>query len=116
MSIFEPFIVSFNQKSHLHSLVRHAPLQVCIDTEKGVYFLSIENEVAHAPQQLNSINEGSDTVTISTSYNSALELLYGKIKLREAQTQQLLTISGSLRATLLLEAILFLAKPDEQCA
>lgn len=115
-SIFAPFIESFNQKNHLHNLVRHAPLQVCVDTEKGLYFLSIENDIAHAPNQLSTINGGTDQVTISASYQAAQELLDGRIKLREAEGQQQLTISGSLRATLLLEAILFLAKPFDEYA
>lgn len=115
-SIFGPFIESFNAKCHLHNLVRHKPLFVCLDTEQGVYYLSIESEMAYVPLYDETTNEGAALITISTSYQTAQELLGGMIKLRDAQARQKLTITGTLRSILLLETILYLARTDVQCA
>lgn len=115
-SVFVPFIESFNAKCHLHNLVRHRPLLVCLDTEQGVNYLSIESEMAYVPLHDATTNEEASLITIQASYQVAQELLGGMIKLRDAQALQMLTITGTLRSILLLETLLFLARTDMQCA
>ncbi|MGJ7920133.1 hypothetical protein [Neobacillus sp. LXY-4] len=106
--LLDTFIHDYNQKSHIHNLGNSRELRICFDTDRGKYFLSVENGVA---QMLEKFPEGQDdVVTIVSSYSTAVHLLGGKMKLREAVSHQLLTVSASLRKILLLEAVLFLTK------
>jgi hypothetical protein len=107
--LLDSFIDHYNDKNHLHDLVRNHPLKVCMETEKGQFFLIVQNGVASAFEQY-SMEGQNDVFTISTNYETATRILDGKIKLREAASQQLLTISGSLRTSLLLESVFYLTK------
>lgn len=107
--LLDPFIESFNHKSHLHDLVKNKPIPVCIATEKGKYYLVVKNGQARKVDQ-KLIADQADLVTITAEFFTATELLAGRIKLRRAQAQKLLTISGSLRTSLLLETVFYLTR------
>jgi len=109
--LVESFIETFNHKLHLHDLVKNNPIQVCIDTEKGKSYFIVQNGIARNAVE-ESVSNECDIVSISTSYDTATELLSGRIKLREAQAQKLLTVSGSLRTALLLETVFYLTTKD----
>lgn len=109
--LLESFIDTFNHKHHLHGLVKNKPIPIRIETEKGKCFFIVQNGLARNAEQ-ESMENLCDIVLITTNYDTATELLSGRIKLREAQAQKLLTLSGSLRTLLLLETVFYLTTKD----
>lgn len=109
---FQSFIEAYNQKNHIHFLLGKRSIIICFDTEKGKNYIILQNSTASgAAGELHE--ENHEIVKIKGSYDIAAEILLGKRKLREAQTGCLLSISATLRTTLLLESILYLTNRPE---
>jgi hypothetical protein len=105
------FIGAYNQKDHIHYLMDERTIMICFHTEKGEFSLTLNNNKATALEEYGQVDQ-LEIVNIAGDHKKVADLLTGKIKLRESISNQYLTISSTLRTTLALESIFFLANKE----
>lgn len=84
---------------------------ICLNTDKGEFPFTLNNIKATALDEYGQVDQ-LEIVNIAGDYKKVADLLTGKTKLRESISNQYLTISSTLRTTLALESIFFLANKE----
>lgn len=102
--LIQEFIDDVHNRPHLSPLLNRVSLNIMVETENQSFVMSIQHN------KMIFINEPKDhpDVTIQLLEDRLIDLLYGKIKLRELMNDPTTKIQSSFRHLLLVESIFLL--------
>ncbi|MFE8702314.1 SCP2 sterol-binding domain-containing protein [Cytobacillus sp. FJAT-54145] len=107
---FLAFVQEANNRGHLARFFEGVSIQLAINTDKEVFYLSIQDGVIECRDHID--HESAVSITGEDKHISAL--LMGEIRLREAIDLGNLHVNTNFRTTLYLETLFLLSKPYEK--
>lgn len=110
LEMLQLLVGEVNMRGHLNSLINGVKLKVLLNCENEAALLKIEKGKLEI---IDLENQSCDAI-ISGNKPIITDLLAGRIKLRNANKRKMIELKSTIRASLLLESLFYLATSKNQ--